>query len=302
MAGFQWHSSSVLGCGWLRNTAIGGCWIAAAVFFASASYGQPSALQPQNSIASPAQAQNYSKPPLPITVIGPIGLEREKTAQTDWAKPNCEKPNSHDEADLCQQITMAAATQQAVTLNYIQMGIGIVTLFGLGLTVYYTRETASAAIRSADAVPNVERAYVFLWNIERRDMKFSTGQTRMVVIPTDGQNVIYKNCGKTPAVVTKTRLGCGVFPAPPVPQTAPERERPSGAVVGAGEEWVRGRVVVTKDMKAQAAAESADIYLYGEITYRDIFGNERRSWFVRKWAGDHFVFGDLEDEALNGST
>jgi len=71
-------------------------------------------------------------------------------------------------------------------------------------------------------------------------------------------------------------------------------------VIGAGVGWERGRIALTQDKIEQAKAGKGSIYLYGEIVYRDIFKNERKSWFCRRWQDQQFILSNLIDEKLNG--
>ena len=52
----------------------------------------------------------------------------------------------------------------------------------------------------------------------------------------------------------------------------------------------------------RAVKGAAKYYLYGEITYLDVFKTEHRTWFCRTWNGQQFILGDLISEDLNGYT
>src|SRR5689334_13162944 len=69
--------------------------------------------------------KNQSAPQSPALRINSQG---EKPVETEWKKPNCKNPKSHDEADLCQQIRVADAAEYT-------LGVGIFTLLGLALTI-----------------------------------------------------------------------------------------------------------------------------------------------------------------------
>ncbi len=86
------------------------------------------------------------------------------------------------------------------------------------------KDTAEAAKQSAEAADRTERAYVFFCDVcDVRDQSLSVPGSQQKV-------VIYRNSGRTPAVVTKIHLECDVFPFPPEPQNAPSEEMPIGAV------------------------------------------------------------------------
>jgi hypothetical protein len=50
----------------------------------------------------------------------------------------------------------------------------------------------------------------------------------------------------------------------------------------------------------KAVEEGFSYYLYGEISYEDIFKVHHRTWFCRRFNGKQFVLGDLNDEKYNG--
>jgi hypothetical protein len=258
--------------------------------------------QPQQPAANEPRTPPAPQPSQPSPVA-----EQQQPNSTNY-QTNCDQPKSREEDDLCQQRRMAKAAEDAVWWAGRQTILGIAGFAAVLLTLVFTgwaavaaSRAARAAQKSADSIPHIERAYVFFWDVERRDFSFQA-RDRTIVIPTSGQNVIYRNCGKTPAIVVKTKLGCDVFAQPPDPTTATEKTLPSGAVIGASDDWRRGKVDVSKEKIEQAKSEGTAIYLYGEITYRDIFKNEQRTWFCRRWTGDQFVLGDLTDEKLNGYT
>jgi hypothetical protein len=89
------------------------------------------------------QADSTKEQPASQSPAFRIILKWENPDETDGSKPNCEHPQSHDEADLCEQ-------RQTVLLNGRQVGIGILTLFGLAFTVSFAYRTAEAAIASAE--------------------------------------------------------------------------------------------------------------------------------------------------------
>lgn len=297
--------------GRLHHSAVRGCLIAAILLVSLSGEGgaQPNdgspAKQPQSNEQNASPAGMPPNPEKPQAVPVPQQQEPERAAYD----PRCDKPKDREDSDLCEQRRMSKAAEEAAWWAAFQSKLGIAGFVAVVLSLFFTGWAAVAAARaaraaqkSADAIPHIERAYVFFWDVQRRDFSFVPRPGRTVVIPTSGQNVIYRNCGKTPAVIVKTKLECDVFTQPPNPASAPEKTLPSGAVIGAGDDWPRGKVDVSKEKIERAKSEGAEIYLYGEITYRDIFKNEQRTWFCRRWTGDQFVLGDLTDEKLNGYT
>jgi len=296
---------------WLHNVAVRGCLIAGVlVQLLDPTLGQTQ--QPITQVR-PAEASNQNKQPSNTPTPAVAVPKQQQTAAQQ--KTLCDEPEAPNEdktgprSDICQQWRMAGAAEQQVywtkalyDLTWFEIGALALTLLATACAAVAASQAARAAQKSADAIPNIERAYVFFWDVERDDRTYKLGDGRTTTLLSDRRIVVYKNCGKTPAIITKTRLNCDVFAEPPIPQTAPEKELPSGAIIDAGGGWPRGKVSVTKEKIERAKAEDATIYLYGEITYRDIFKKEQRSWFCRRWNGKQFVLGDLNDEKLNGYT
>src|SRR5215204_90604 len=83
--------------------------IAAFVLAIAALHAQESGEQDQQQ-APPAYAAPEQTPAQTPSV--PLG--GEDIVKPDWNKPKCEGPQNHDEADLCQQVRMAAAAEDSV--------------------------------------------------------------------------------------------------------------------------------------------------------------------------------------------
>src|SRR5258706_6195878 len=100
-------------CNWLYHAALRGCLIAVLSAIPLGLLAQ------ENDPQQPAQTRNpeqtaptpaQPRPPLTVTTR-PAGIEPEKTVEANWSQPNCRQPQSHDEADLCQQRRISKATE-----------------------------------------------------------------------------------------------------------------------------------------------------------------------------------------------
>lgn len=80
------------------------------------------------------QADNAKEQPAPQSPAFRIIFKWENPDETNWSKPNCEHPQSHDEADLCEQ-------RQTVQFGQWQVVIGIITLLFLAFTVFFAYQT-----------------------------------------------------------------------------------------------------------------------------------------------------------------
>jgi hypothetical protein len=80
--------------------------------------------------------------------------------------------NRRDEDDLKAQQSMADSARELVDLTRWQIAVGLLGLLGLGWTIYYTRQTARAAVDAANAsvkaanvaekaLTHLERPYIF---------------------------------------------------------------------------------------------------------------------------------------------
>jgi len=145
-----------------------------------------------------------------------------------------------------------------------------------------TRQSARVAER---ALTQLERPYVFFQDTTHEN---------------DTYTILFVNHGKTPAIIKSRRLACEYLERSPVIEDIPEHHFPKGAVIGAGKEWPRGKVEVTSEMRDAMARGAGRIYLYGELKYLDVLGNEHRTWFCRRFNRRLFILDDLTDSALNG--
>lgn len=69
----------------------------------------------------------------------------------------CQQPESHDDADLCQQWRSANAARDAARFAAWQLALSTLGIMGLGATLYFSLSANEAATRSAVAA---EKAYV----------------------------------------------------------------------------------------------------------------------------------------------
>ena len=146
-------------------------------------------------------------------------------------------------------------------------------------------------IRQEKHFVRIERPYVFYGDVK---------QTKLGLNGREFQP-IFMNVGKTAAIVIGTRLQIAPMSEPPIPQTAKEKKIPRGAFISANAQWPRGKVTMPIHFQP-AAKDTVKYYLFGEITYLDVFQKEHRTWFCRVWDGAQFILGNLTSEKLNGYT
>ena len=140
----------MLGRNWLHHFAIRGCLAASLCGLLSG----PCEAQGDNAApaAQPQQQQPKTEPtPLPIT------QQAEKKPDPDYFKRSCDHPKQREDDDLCQQVRMAQAAEEAVYWAEWQTKIGIGGLIGVALSLIFSGWASFAAARAAKAA---ERAIV----------------------------------------------------------------------------------------------------------------------------------------------
>jgi len=187
---------------------------------------------------------------------------------------------------------MVALTVVLAVFAFAQVIVTGITIKGLRhakIAAEAADKAAEAAKKTVDTMAAAERAYVFFLDTRKIDTKTAHPAFR----------VIWRNFGKTPAMVTGVRLGIVAGDAPPNPAEMPRYEMPFGAIIGAGEEWPRGQVSM-KNAVDDASKDSLPIYLAGEVTYLDIHEQPHRTWFCRLFTGAQFILDPDIDRDLNG--
>lgn len=237
----------------------------------------------------PTACQQDMPAPTPVAVVGipTVHLEASAPQQPQCAAGKPEKSGWHGIFS-----DPNAAFAGAVALFTLALvGVGFWQGVQLRRTVDATKRAADAALESAKAFTDTERAYVFFLDAR---------QVGLVDNPT--YEVIWKNFGKTPAMVTSLRMWCGPVNEPPLPTRGIVKDLPKGAIIGAGDTWQRGKHKFSAEDKS-AGMEGKKLFLSAEITYLDILqGKTRKTWFCRQYAGRQFVLPELTDEKLNGYT
>jgi hypothetical protein len=156
--------------------------IAAVCLLIAAIFAAPVLAQEDKTEQQPKaeQADKTNQQAAPQTWQLRLRFEREKSVETNWSKPNCDQPQNHEEADLCEQRRMSEAAQKTVHLNAVQIAIGFVTLIGLALTVYYARKAACAALEAAQYGRVAALATVDAARAAQASAHSASAQTRIV--------------------------------------------------------------------------------------------------------------------------
>jgi hypothetical protein len=281
--------------------------------------------------------------------LGPIPFERREPAKPDWANPECNKPKDHDEADLCVQRQMAHTAQSSLYSNYVQIGLGVIGAGLLLWTLRYTRRAteaaavaAKAARDSADALPNVERAYIFIEihpnvadGIRRTlsELMNKTGYRDGNLTLSADIRYQFINHGKTPAIAKIMSIEFHHLVDLPTPISYDDEPLSQEIVIRAGETYPEPaaqhapdginrrfgmspgtthytfhRLTVAASLNYHTARSIREgdsfLWLYGRVVYDDVFGKERKTPFCWRYHGPTNTFEQYNrgDEGLNRRT
>jgi hypothetical protein len=179
---------------------------------------------------------------------------------------------------------------------------GFLTFSTIGLWLV-TRTAANAARDAAEALPIVERAYVFLKSAESNDIS----NTLTFGDDTVGKFSLkwaFKNHGRTPAKIQDLRMMVRYWPKPPSTNDKSGTPLPAPFVIGAGEEWANNPFTfeVYGAEYEQAKAGQGCIYFWGKLGYADIFNARHEVGFCSQWHFGENRFIITEGDHLNYNT
>jgi len=183
------------GSDWLRYTAAVAAALALIVFgwtiATLVAGGDPYGCRDTNN--KQTEAQGYK---LPRTRVVP------NFDGTVYHTPNCHRPKSRDEDDLCQQMRMAEAAEEASCITYVQSWVNVLGLMTLLLAVYFAARAAKYAKSAADAANDMnqitgraliaqQRAWLKITNVEAHLVahdKFNVGLKVVIITENTGNN------------------------------------------------------------------------------------------------------------------
>jgi len=225
--------------------------------------------------------------------------------EPDWKNPKCANPQSHDEADLCEQRRSANAAEDVVFLNKIQIALGVVGAAFLFWTLYLTRvsaratvDAANASAKMAKALPALERAYLFE-KVSDLDLAWFNDadleeRLLMGLRTHDGpaSGFAFVNHGKTPAIIKSIAYGieCSTNPTEPrYDESPPLQSRIVASGKGVGYR-VEAKGSSSEEDGAAIKAGKLLIAVSARVVYDDIFGDEHETRFFWVHNGQTNVF------------
>jgi hypothetical protein len=286
---------------WLHHVAVRRCLIVALFVIPALAQENKTGNQAQT---TEAQATKNQAGPSPGRFLLEWGKEKDNT---DWGKPKCNQPQSHDEADLCEQRRMSKAAEDAVSLNAIQTGLGAAGALILVITLVLTIRGTKAAITAARAAEqsarfseitarHVERPYVLIGETELSIIDRALPFMSLIGGAGITFHHVFFNRGRTPAVVFEVcycldfvRFGDSSPVAIYKPPVNPVYGKGSVAqvmiVIGAdGQSPKRPAVLKTEEIYEDRRYGPIPI-IYGYVKYRDVAGRRYQAGFGFSWIG-----------------
>jgi len=230
---------------------------------------------------SPAAPVSKSSQPVPMPSDGAAPSDPAKEVETSWDKLKCGSPRSHDEADLCEQRRMAHAAEQALTLNWLQVGLGVGGFFALLISIHLTRKSTNAAIKAANAAEaQVRTNRAWLCNDGYNSGRWMNGSVSGQLIRNGFVfHIKWKNVGGTPALAINVNCVHQLAPlgseAPPFPKMVDE-DSPSHGMVGPGGTFSTHNLIIDDRESELFRTGRHVLFVYSSVSYNDIYSQEQR--------------------------
>ncbi|MCX5847744.1 MAG: hypothetical protein NTW12_15545 [Deltaproteobacteria bacterium] len=208
----------------------------------------------------------------PKTVF-PINKINTQRSNSETQKANKENGNSQE-----------GAVKNDPIIRYtfwLMIFTGALVICNVGLWLY-TRKSANSAKKAADALPTIERAYLFIDSIE-----WPKGELGFTLSGYNNLNLIkgmIKNVGRTPAILcnvsAKVSIKKSEYPTREVVRGKSEIVFPKGVIITSdGTENFSCGEVIGPSIMTESDFIQATILCYGYVIYEDIFGKSHETGF-----------------------
>jgi hypothetical protein len=172
-----------------------------------------------------------------------------------------------------------------VIVGVLQAALFLVQLKLIRESLGPAKEAARAAQAAAEALPTVERAYVFM--VPALTFGTSVPHSSGVGERYNRISVQFRieNLGKTPAAIESVYVRLGVLPDPPDNRTHLISNIVAGeAIVRSDDAWIPAEINpiicnISESEFDDISNNRAAIWFYGSILYKDMFGGERTTRF-----------------------
>jgi hypothetical protein len=187
----------------------------------------------------------------------------------------CQAAN-REKNDLLAQQSMAESAHGMITVALWQVVIGGLALIGLGVTVYYTRNTATAAL----GVVAAQKANVISDMSAKRQLRAYVAIKNCQLIGDDIK-VEVCNYGQTPAYVLHVNVEGLAQPPHFADFRLPRSSKPRLVRDLAPTAWINLRFPIPNGPRGHILIDKNAIFCWGRIAYRDAFGKWHRTRFRR---------------------
>lgn len=199
----------------------------------------------------------------------------------------------------------------AISTVWIAIITTILALLNIGLwratkkSADAAKQAADAAQRSANALPAIERAYVFVTiNGEVKGIEWGTPGDTIITLTIP---IYFRNEGKTPAILTNIVFDILQRQEAPTKSIFPLRKidiPPGGRVIsGGGNYRLRHEEPLSVSQWEEIQANGLlQLFCYGKVTYRDILKNEQWTSFCWEYNPPRKRFIVCENTDLNDYT
>jgi hypothetical protein len=207
-------------------------------------------------------------------------------------------PRKPDERIADYTLWLERFTGLLAIIALVQIGFLIRTDVTARTSADAAKLTAQAAKASAEALPNIERAYVVLF-INSHLIELRPRPTAGAPLPAYSLvvNYTFTNHGKTPAILREIRVGVRrSADRLPADAWAEEQRVPvAQTVLASGQSCSKDGYLTIRDREPMTDAV-ADLfvggglyfYFFGHVTYEDVFGDDRETQFCWRLGRDGF--------------
>ncbi|WP_159392807.1 hypothetical protein [Methylobacterium sp. C1] len=256
------------------------CLLAMAGTAEAQSPGNPQKTESQQQDANSKKAE--PSPPQPE--IGAVTVQPQRSdeslAETKVYEPDCGKPKSQPEADLCVQRRVADAAESALHWTRIQTGgalVGLVLVLAtLGVTAWTGKAASIAAQAAVDAV-GAERAWMTFEGIQPATMLNAPIGNGKIEPKIYGIAIQWKNTGRSPSIkngITSNIQYIGKNDEIPFFENNIKEEFRSGTI-GPGRTVITSFFWLPPDIWESFAEGNIDIVAWSSVKYATTFNRSR---------------------------
>ena len=230
---------------------------------------QPRKLNSESSTKSNIKTKsNNNIPPHSLPIINEMD-----TYGSDAATKNSYQPNNDREFSTVKDDPITGYTFLLMIFTGFLVVCNVLLWFS-------TKKAANAAKKAADALPVVERAYIFITTISL---------PKIIKENIYEVSIIISNVGKTPAILSQIKSACILSERYPSKHGGIQGEFPrGGAIVPANDRMeIKVKAKITKNDSEKIQAKEIKLLCCGLIAYSDI-------WKVKHETGFCWEFTPLE--------